>query len=173
MPKHIPVHQIFAPAARANLWGATHIERLFNKIDKKPSGCWEWTGGRDGAGYGRLRIGKEFYGAHRAAYEMIRGPIPDGLSLDHLCRNPLCVNPAHLEPVTHQENVKRGKHPSRTHCLHGHERTPENTYVIKRGNGRVMKNCRVCALERYKNRRESMSKILPVDSPTTRVNSND
>lgn len=169
MPKHIPVHRIFAPTERVTRCGGTHIERLFNRIDKKPSGCWVWTGAVDGNGYGRLRIGGELFCAHRAAYEMIRGAIPEGLQLDHLCRNRLCVNPAHLEPVTHQENVKRGKHPSRTHCLHGHERTPENTYVLKRKGGKLMKNCRICHLERAKQKRLSMSKILPDAQPAIQL----
>ena len=75
------------------------------------TGCWQWTGPTDQKGYGKVRIGR--YGpqrmAHRASYEVAVGPIPDGLSLDHLCGNTGCINPDHLEPVTHVENCRRGK----------------------------------------------------------------
>lgn len=77
---------------------------------KKTDGCWIWQGPDNGQGYGTLRlpgVRKKSY-AHRVSYEMLVGPIPEGLYLDHLCRNPPCVNPDHLEPVTHAENVRRG-----------------------------------------------------------------
>jgi len=170
MPKHIPVHQIFAPAARPTRFGGTHIERLFNRIDKKPSGCWEWTGSKDGRGYGRIRIGKELYGAHRAAYEIIRGPIPDNLSLDHLCRNPLCVNPAHLEPVTHEENMRRSAPATKTHCVNGHERTPENTYTTKRKTGKFTKACSICARASLKRwYLASKEKVVRLEAELARV----
>ena len=74
------------------------------KVETLSTGCWEWTGHVNNAGYGRV---KNDY-AHRLAYEMFVGPIPDGADLDHLCRRRSCVNPAHLEPVTRSENVRRG-----------------------------------------------------------------
>jgi hypothetical protein len=70
-------------------------------------GCWEWQGARDRLGYGRTWWDGSTKYAHRVVYEMHCGPIPEGLFLDHLCRNPPCVNPAHLDPVTHQENIRR------------------------------------------------------------------
>jgi hypothetical protein len=78
------------------------------------------------------------------AYEMLVGPVPDGLELDHLCRVPACVNPDHLEPVTHIENVRRGRSywAERTHCSAGHEYTRENTRITKRG-----RTCRACKNE--------------------------
>lgn len=72
------------------------------------TGCWVWQRAKTNGGYGELRDGKHMRRAHRVYYERYRGPIPAGLHLDHLCRNPICVNPAHLEPVTSRENALRG-----------------------------------------------------------------
>jgi hypothetical protein len=117
--------------------------------------CWRWTDSVKGLGYGWLRIGNPSKAllAHRLMYEQYRGPIPEGLSLDHLCRNKWCVNPDHLEAVTHRTNVLRGVGPTAinarmTHCRNGHEFTPE-TIVIDKKYG--YKKCRIC---RDRRRRE-------------------
>jgi hypothetical protein len=108
-------------------------ERFWAKVDKSGD-CWQWTAALNSAGYGKFSVGsKQQLLAHRYAYELMVGPIPEGLELDHLCRVRRCVNPAHLEPVTTRENVMRG-YARKTHCVHGHEYTPENTRLVHRAN---------------------------------------
>lgn len=108
---------------------------FWSKVHKTDS-CWVWTGTVH-KGYGRY----SGQGAHRLAYELLVGPIADGLELDHLCGNTLCVNPQHLEPVTRMENMRR-RYADQTHCKAGHEFTPENTYT-----GCGVRQCRACQLE--------------------------
>lgn len=87
--------------------------------------CWIWNGGIY-EGYGRIAFMSGRWFAHRAAYIATKGNIPKGLELDHLCRVKHCVNPDHLEAVTHQENVRRGKSSQvKLHCINGHERKAE------------------------------------------------
>lgn len=115
-------------------------------IPEPNSGCHLFLGALLN-GYGQIGDGQgKVVRAHRAAYELERGPIPAGLELDHLCRTPCCVNPYHLEPVTRRENQRRGMGPTginarKTHCLRGHEFTPENTYLLPNGAGRSCKAC--------------------------------
>lgn len=85
----------------------TPTERFWAKFVRLDSGCWQWTGAMTPQGYGHLRTGGRHVGAHRFAYELLVGPIPAGLHIDHLCMNPSCCNPAHLEPVTQEENNRR------------------------------------------------------------------
>jgi len=112
--------------------------RLWQKILVVDS-CWEWIGDRykDG-GYGRFWDGKRNVRAHRHVYEAARGPIPAGLELDHLCRNTRCVNPDHLEAVTHRTNVLRGdatsaKNARKTHCVRGHALAGNNLHIVSGG----------------------------------------
>lgn len=125
---------------------------------KSSDGCWEWSGHRLPSGYGLVtsrefkRGSKKPIYAHRLSYEAFVGPIPDGLHLDHLCRNRCCVNPAHLEPVTALENVRRGMgHGSETHCPAGHEYTADNTHVDNGGH----RHCKACDKIRKRARRDN------------------
>jgi hypothetical protein len=117
--------------------------------------CWVWPGARNRLGYGAAKHEGKSYRAHRLVYQLRVGPIPDGLVLDHLCRNRACVNPAHLEPVTNAENLRRAVE-RRTHCKQGHEFTPENTYHGKDG-----RSCRICGREWMRNRRRASSQANP------------
>ena len=119
--------------------------------------CWLFAGKIDKSGHGRVYAG-QVNGkvlprpqVYRVMYEELVGEIPEGLVLDHLCENPPCINPAHLEPVTQAENVFRGFR-KRTHCRNGHEYTPENIYWKKGYNGfnpanpeGMLRVCRTCA----------------------------
>lgn len=120
-------------------------------------GCWMWTGAKHWFGHGSIaipRTRRTAY-AHRLAYEWFVGPIPEGLEIDHVCRVPSCVNPTHLEAVTHRENVQRGNvrliFGSRTHCVNGHPFSGENVRPRGEGQGRV---CVTCARERSRRYRE-------------------
>ncbi len=125
-------------------------QRFWAKVDRRgPDDCWSWLAGKDQDGYGYFWVGngRRLCRAHRVAYELLIGSIPKGLELDHLCRNPPCVNPAHLEPVTTRENIRRGVRAGvvvalRTSCYKGHPYTPENTYGV--GPDRRWRVCRTC-----------------------------
>lgn len=108
-------------------------------------GCWLWLGGKNSYGYGQYHKDGKRLIAHRYSYERFNGPIPKDLQIDHLCRVRHCVNPEHLQAVSQKENLLRGYglyaiNARKTHCIHGHEFTPENTR-ISYGTHR---NCREC-----------------------------
>jgi HNH endonuclease len=138
---------------------ARPVEELFwRHVDKHgPDDCWPWKAFTRG-GYGRFTVGGENLQAHRVAYTLAVGPIPDGLQIDHMCHRPedcaggndcphrRCCNPAHLEPATSRDNSLRGGNACavnsrRTRCKNGHKFTPENTYITKKGH-RVCRECR-------------------------------
>jgi hypothetical protein len=138
-----------APPSRSDLL------RFATKLKRGAAGCWEWQGFRMRLGYGQFSHSyadgtRRMFYAHRIAYEWFRGPIPDGLTIDHLCRNTCCANPAHLEPVTNAENIRRAA-ALITHCNYGHEFTPENTYRSKTTGRR---ECRACNARRGRELRQ-------------------
>lgn len=131
--------------------------RFWAKVEPEPnSGCWLWIGKRDRNNYGRMSWPwKGQVLAHRVAYILASGPIPDGLELDHLCRLPPCVNPSHLQAVSHSVNMERGIWPRRTHCVHGHPFHGDNLSVLPDGE-RV---CRIC--NRRRNAEYHRRKLVP------------
>jgi hypothetical protein len=143
------------------------LARFWAKVDRRgPSECWEWTASRN-RGYGQFGLPwrKSPARAHRISYELAKGPIPAGLVIDHLCSNPPCVNPAHLEAVTYLENTRRGRLSESlrergrriTHCKRDHEFTAENTYRLANGT----RGCRECrnARARAWNKNKRMATI--------------
>jgi len=129
------------------------LDRLAECVIISETGCWLWQGCRDSNGYGHLRTpireGGKYVKAHLAVYRHLVGPVPEGLELDHLCCNPPCVNPDHLEPVTHEENMRRGLWATKRHCPQGHPYDETNTYIASRGD----RQCRICMYTRNRNRR--------------------
>lgn len=138
------------------------IERRFWPYVDASGDCWEWTGGCNSLGYGQFhhsydavaKTSKKLF-AHRYAYESLVGPIPADLVLDHLCRNPSCVNPDHLQPVTLSENNRRGfgwmaRQRHQTICKHGHPFEGDNVGRHKDGT----RYCRACSRERTRLRDE-------------------
>lgn len=129
----------------------------------RTDGCWWWIGSTR-RGYGAFWIGGRVMRSHRVAYEASRGPIPPGLTLDHLCKNPACVNPDHLEPVTQYENVMRGDSFSaakarQTHCIRGHEMSGDNLRLKRNG----ARECKECCRNRSRERRIAISAALADD----------
>ncbi len=122
--------------------------RFWQKVSKRRADqCWNWTGATSNTGYGILSVAGVRTYAHRYSWTFLRGPIPDGLVVDHRCSNRSCVNPAHLEPVSIGENSRRGML-NREACKHGHAYTKTNTYVDPRGK-RECRTCRAEARARY------------------------
>lgn len=122
------------------------------------NGCWNWRGTRRSDGYGKIRINGNSLYAHRLSYELLRGPIPKGLTIDHLCSNTSCVNPYHLEAISRGENTLRGEAPTainkrKTRCLYGHPLSGDN--LLSWAIGRGQRRCKIC----YYKRRNAWEKL--------------
>lgn len=151
--------------------------RFWSKVDRRgPDECWPWMGNLHDAGYGMLwRTNTTRYRAHRVAYELLVGPIPAGLDIDHTCHNRdaaclggrtclhrRCVNPAHLEPVSNAVNARRGRagvvnggrEAAKTHCVAGHPFDEVNTADYR---GKGWRDCRACARERMRRKRAAQA----------------
>ena len=136
------------PVSEGEIWS-----RFMAKVSIQENGCWEWAGCLT-HGYGIFHVpGTKncVARAHEFAYQHLVSPVPEGLELDHLCHNPKCVNPKHLDPVTHQENMIRGLafnsnrgNCLKTHCIQGHPFNETNTYIGKDGH----RHCLACLKER-------------------------
>ena len=134
-------------ASGALRWSSRHqtLEERFLAKVQKTTGCWLWTGSKDRQGYGAIHRDNSMERAHRVSHELYKGPIPDGLTIDHLCRNTSCVNPEHLEAVTQQVNILRSDGPCaqnarKTKCNHGHPFDEVNTGYTQKGE----RYCKAC-----------------------------
>ena len=131
------------------------MDKLENYIPEPNTGCWLWLGLLDKDGYGRVydASGKHVF-AHRLFYSYFIGEIPDDLTIDHKCFLPCCVNPEHLCLATHNENARRQRSSLKTHCVNGHEFTPENTIIRKNGTSRCCRLCGQLAQREYYQRKK-------------------
>lgn len=142
--------------------GCSIEERFMARVRNSSNGCWEWTSYCHKNRYGRFSIGRREDGrvvtvlAHRWSYLHFVGPIADNLVIDHLCRNPRCVNPDHLEPISQSENVRRGNgyKANNTHCKRGHEYTASNTLIRKDGSRR----CRICTRQSWREHKAQVAR---------------
>jgi hypothetical protein len=130
---------------------------FFHHVEIIPNGCWIWWGRCTEDGYGMF--GTPYKRAHRVAYEIFKGAIPDGLQIDHLCRVRRCVNPEHLEAVTSKENTLRGEtitglNAQKTHCPQGHPLEGDNLYLY---NGK--RSCKECRRNHTRKRRNAASRL--------------
>lgn len=154
-------------------------ERFWDKVMPEPNtGCWLWIAGRSKSGYGTFKFGKRTQRAHRVSYIALIGEVPDGLELDHVrargCLGKECVNPGHLEPVTHRENMLRGKgfasdHANRTHCKRGHAFDSSNTKLYKAKSGSTLRLCRACIKLKNKGPQTHCKRGHPLNEENTRA----
>ena len=133
-------------------------ERLLRRVKVDANGCWIWQGRLSARGYASIRVDRSWStSAHRASYFLAHGYVENNLDIDHLCRVTSCVNPDHLEAVTHRENILRGdtfaaRHAAKTHCPKGHPLSKNNLveYDLKKG----MRKCKTCTYARNESRRK-------------------
>lgn len=144
--------------------------RLLSRIVKLNNGCWFYSGYKQKKGYGMMSAWGQLQGAHRISFKIFKGKIPIRKFLDHLCRNPSCVNPEHLEVVTNKENVLRGIGVSainkrKTKCINGHDFTKKNTLITKSGK----RQCRKCRHDYQKIYMKNYNKMYYLKNKITRL----
>lgn len=141
-------------------------DRFWSYVEPQANGCSIWTGAKLGGGYGQFCLNingkRRTIVAHRYAYILAKGPVPDGKCLDHLCRNRACVEVEHLEPVTMRENVLRGigitaRYAKATHCVRGHPFSGDN---LRRYKSNGSRSCLTCGRERMRECRKRKKERL-------------
>lgn len=168
MPIHSKPIPKLTPKQSRNFW---------KKVNKETdSGCWDWTGYKNSEEYGRFYIAhgkgeRSIFLAHRIAYSELVASIPEGMVIDHKCKNHSCVNPDHLDVVTIKENVLRGDGPTAKNarketCIHGHPLTDDNVYLEHNKNGSVYRKCRACRREVEEMRSEAFRKAKRKPNPS-------
>jgi hypothetical protein len=131
--------------------GASLEERILLYTDRTGD-CWVWTGCTDWGGYGHIQLEKRTQRVHRVAYEVWVGPIPEGMTVDHLCFNTSCIRPSHLRLLTRSENSRNQRSAFKTHCVNGHEYTDENTLIEVKQHGLSQRRCRTCRVAQEQRR---------------------
>lgn len=120
------------------------LDRLMRRVTVDENGCWNWQGAKNSRGYGCIGVEGKTQLTHRVSYTINVGPIGEGLQIDHLCRNRVCANPAHMEPVSHDEHAKRSLRAQSQDCVNGHPLSGDNLRLRTRPNGQVHRGCREC-----------------------------
>jgi hypothetical protein len=157
------------PTRRIEHMSGLQKAKLWSLVDRNgPGGCWSLRRKLSESGYALFTANGVTAYAHRTVYELVKGRIPDGRELDHVCRNRWCVNPDHLEPVQPRENIMRGegicaRNSWKTHCANGHLLTVDNVIVKSKNNGRnLSRQCRTCRLAQdasYRERRRQYGRL--------------
>ena len=140
-------------------------ERFWSKV-RKTNGCWLWTACSTSGNYGQFWVSGRHHLAHRVAYEFMHGPIPKGLVIDHICRNPACVRPDHLRAVTQRQNLLHGPtiivaEISRTECRKGHPLSGKNLRITKEG----WRECLACTRARWKRAEVNKAAVRRANRP--------